>query len=101
MLKKIFIQSFLFFAVSMFLILNVYAARIKDIANIKGVRQNQLVGYGLIVGLDGTGDGKKAEFTIQSMARMLEKMGIKTNDKVAILSANMPNWGVAYFAIMQ
>lgn len=76
MLKKIFIRFFLISAILILFIHSVYAARIKDIADIKGVRQNQLVGYGLIVGLDGTGDGKKAEFTIQSMARMLEKMGM-------------------------
>jgi flagellar P-ring protein FlgI len=55
------------------------AVRIKDIADIKGVRNNQLVGYGLVVGLDGTGDGKKSLFTVQSMASMLEKMGITIN----------------------
>jgi flagellar P-ring protein precursor FlgI len=54
----------------------VCAARIKDIADIKGVRQNQLVGYGLVVGLNGTGDSKKSIFTVQSMASMLEKMGV-------------------------
>jgi len=56
-----------------------HAVRIKDIASIKGVRSNQLVGYGLVVGLDGTGDGKKANFTIQSMVSMLDKMGITVN----------------------
>ena len=55
---------------------SVYAARIKDIADLKGIRENQLVGYGLVVGLDGTGDGKKSIFTVQSMVSMLEKMGI-------------------------
>ena len=52
------------------------AARIKDIANIRGVRQNQLFGYGLVVGLDGTGDGNKSLFTVQSLSSMLEKMGV-------------------------
>jgi flagellar P-ring protein FlgI len=52
------------------------AARIKDIANIKGVRNNKLIGYGLVVGLDGTGDGTSSMFTLQSMATMLEKMGM-------------------------
>jgi flagellar P-ring protein precursor FlgI len=52
------------------------AARIKDMADIKGVRGNQMVGYGLVVGLDGSGDGKNAKFTLQSMATMLEKMGM-------------------------
>ena len=52
------------------------AARIKDIANIRGVRQNQLFGYGLVVGLDGTGDGTKSLFTVQSLGSMLERMGV-------------------------
>jgi flagellar P-ring protein FlgI len=55
------------------------AVRIKDIATIKGVRNNQLVGYGLVVGLDGTGDGNKAIFTVQSMVSMLQKMGVTVN----------------------
>jgi len=55
------------------------AVRIKDIADINGVRDNQLVGYGLVVGLDGTGDGKKSLFTVQSMVSMLEKMGVSVN----------------------
>jgi flagellar P-ring protein precursor FlgI len=62
------------------------AARIKDVANIKGVRSNQLVGYGLVVGLDGTGDGKKSKFTIQSMVSMLEQMGISISEKDVALS---------------
>lgn len=54
----------------------VSAARLKDVAAILGARSNQLVGYGLVVGLDGTGDDDKTQFTYQSMANMLEKMGI-------------------------
>lgn len=53
-----------------------YAVRIKDMASLKGVRPNQLVGYGLIVGLDGTGDSGDSVFTIQSLAAMLERMGV-------------------------
>jgi flagellar P-ring protein precursor FlgI len=56
-----------------------HAVRIKDIVDVRGVRSNQLVGYGLIVGLDGTGDGKKSLFTVQSLASMLEKMGVSVN----------------------
>ena len=52
-----------------------FSIRLKDMADLKGVRENQLVGYGLVVGLDGTGDNK-APFTEQSMVSMLEKMGI-------------------------
>jgi len=53
-----------------------YAVRIKDIADVGGVRDNQLIGYGLIVGLNGTGDKKGTEFTIRSVVSMLTKMGI-------------------------
>jgi len=76
MVKRIFAEFGLITVILILFLSNAHAVRIKDIAEIKGVRGNQLVGYGLVVGLDGTGDGKKSEFTIQSMARMLEKMGM-------------------------
>jgi flagellar P-ring protein precursor FlgI len=50
--------------------------RIKDIATVQGVRGNQLVGYGLVVGLDGTGDGTSVVFTPQTVANMLKRFGI-------------------------
>jgi len=78
-----------------------YAVRIKDVANIQGVRQNQLVGYGLVVGLDGTGDSNKATFTIESVASMLEKMGvtIDANDiKVDNIAAVMVTADLPPFA---
>ena len=54
-----------------------YAERIKDVANIAGVRDNQLIGYGLVVGLDGTGDQTtQTPFTIQSLQSMLKQFGI-------------------------
>jgi flagellar P-ring protein precursor FlgI len=56
-----------------------HAARIKDIAAFRGVRPNQLVGYGLVVGLAGTGDSDDATFTLQSMSSMLERMGVTVN----------------------
>jgi flagellar P-ring protein precursor FlgI len=56
------------------------AARIKDISNVRGVRENQLIGYGLVVGLNGTGDGKD-EFTSKSFTRMLDAMGMKIDSK--------------------
>mgnify|MGYP001411251395 CR=1 FL=1 len=53
------------------------ADRIKDLATVAGVRQNQLVGYGLVVGLDGTGDQTtQAPFTTQSLVSMLERLGV-------------------------
>lgn len=54
-----------------------HAERIKDVASVAGVRGNQLVGYGLVVGLDGTGDQTtQTPFTIQSIANMLAKFGV-------------------------
>ena len=53
------------------------AERVKDLASVSGVRTNQLVGYGLIVGLDGTGDQtSQAPFTVQSIKNMLAKFGV-------------------------
>jgi flagellar P-ring protein precursor FlgI len=53
------------------------AERIKDMAQVQGVRTNQLVGYGLVVGLDGTGDQtSQAPFTIQSLTNMLAQLGV-------------------------
>lgn len=56
--------------------------RIKDIADVEGVRENQLVGYGLVVGLNGTGDRlDSAVFTRQSLIGMLERLGVNTRDQ--------------------
>jgi flagellar P-ring protein FlgI len=52
------------------------ATRLKDLASVKGVRHNQLVGYGLVVGLSGTGDGNNAAFTTQGIINMMENMGV-------------------------
>ena len=55
----------------------VFAERIKDVANIQGVRDNQLLGYGLVVGLDGSGDQTtQTPFTVQSIISMLSQMGV-------------------------
>ncbi|WP_456324673.1 flagellar basal body P-ring protein FlgI [Desulfonauticus submarinus] len=74
------------------------AVRIKDISQIGGVRSNQLVGYGLVVGLAGTGDKSNPEFTIQSLVNMLENMGVRVdksslkikNVAAVMVTANMP-----------
>jgi flagellar P-ring protein precursor FlgI len=53
------------------------ATRIKDITDVKGIRVNQLVGYGLVVGLNGTGDTlRNSPFTQQSVQAMLDRMGV-------------------------
>ncbi|NDV17839.1 flagellar basal body P-ring protein FlgI [Pseudodesulfovibrio sp. JC047] len=74
------------------------AARLKDIASFSGVRNNELVGYGLVVGLAGTGDGTSSTFTMRSMANMLEKMGVEAdpnslkpkNVAAVMVTAKMP-----------
>ncbi len=55
------------------------ATRIKDIAGFNGVRDNQLIGYGLVVGLNGTGDSDQTKFPVQSLVNVLERMGITIN----------------------
>lgn len=73
------------------------AARIKDIAAIKGVRENLLIGYGLVIGLKGTGDSG-TDITSKSMVRLFEKMGIQTgagdfkskNVAAVIVTAKLP-----------
>jgi len=79
-----------------FLMLAVYvgnaraASRIKDIADFEGVRENQLIGYGLVVGLAGTGDGLgNSPFTRQSLVAMLERLGVN------VRGANLGNENVA------
>src|SRR5438105_14463000 len=54
-------------------------SRVKDLADVEGIRDNMLVGYGLVVGLNGTGDSlKNAPFTQQSIQTMLERLGVNT-----------------------
>jgi flagellar P-ring protein precursor FlgI len=52
------------------------ASRVKEIATVEGVRDNQLVGYGLVVGLNGTGDRRQTVFSAQSVTNLLERMGV-------------------------
>src|SRR5215207_3541971 len=74
-------------------------SRIKDLAAVEGVRQNQLVGYGLVVGLNGTGDTlNNTPFTKQSLQAMLERLGVNTrgttlrtaNVAAVMVTANLP-----------
>lgn len=60
--------------------------RVKDITDIEGIRDNQLIGYGLVVGLNGTGDAlNNAIFTRQSLIGMLERLGVNTQDQASTL----------------
>lgn len=73
-------------------------ARVKDIASLKGVRFNQLIGYGLVVGLNGTGDGSGTKFTVQTLLNMMERLGIHalpgqvkvSNVAAVMVTANLP-----------
>lgn len=65
------------------------AERIKDVATLAGVRQNQLVGYGLVVGLDGTGDKAGTKYTEQSFANMLIQLGINIPPGTKLNSKNI------------
>ena len=70
-----------------FLLLPAHAGgvRVKEIATFEGIRTNHLIGYGLVVGLDGTGDKSGTEFTVQSLVNMLNRFGIKVDpDKVKV-----------------
>ena len=62
-------------------------ARIKDIANVKGVRENILIGYGVIVGLKGTGDSS-VDMTGQSLGRLFGKLGLDVQGNTNIKSKN-------------
>jgi flagellar P-ring protein FlgI len=78
------------------------ASRIKDLASVEGVRQNQLIGYGLVVGLNGTGDTlNNIPFTRQSLQAMLERLGVnirgqalRTGNVAAVMvTGNLPPFG--------
>ena len=77
------------------------ASRIKDLANVEGIRENQLVGYGIVVGLSGTGDSlNNSPFTKQSLTAMLERLGVNTrganlrtaNVAAVMVTGNLPSF---------
>lgn len=61
------------------------SSRIKEIADVRGARANQLVGYGLVVGLAGTGDDQRARFSVQSVASMLKQLGVRIDVNQLVL----------------
>lgn len=75
-----------------------FSARVKDITSVQGIRSNQLFGYGLVVGLDGSGDNSGKGFTTQSLVNLLENMGIHVvpqdvkakNVAAVIVNATLP-----------
>jgi flagellar P-ring protein precursor FlgI len=92
-----------FFLCWLVLNLNLSAAeptRIKEIAAIEGVRDNQLIGYGIVVGLAGTGDKRQTVFSAQTLTNMLERMGVSVspqailvrNVAAVMVTANLPSF---------
>src|SRR5712671_3929207 len=63
------------------------ATRLKELVAIEGIRDNQLIGYGLVVGLNGTGDRRQTVFSVQSLTNMLQQMGLSVSPN-AIRVAN-------------
>jgi len=92
-MKFIFATIFLVFNLSL-----LQAEKVKEIANIIGVRDNQLIGYGLVVGLNGTGDGSSSKFTLQSLSNLLQTVNVKIkpadikskNIAAVIVTAKLP-----------
>lgn len=78
--------------------------RLKDVVSVEGIRDNQLIGYGLVVGLNGTGDTlKDAPFALETMVSMLDRLGVNVRDKITtmktknvaavMVTANLPAFG--------
>ncbi|MFZ5811278.1 MAG: flagellar basal body P-ring protein FlgI [Thermodesulfobacteriota bacterium] len=85
-------------AMALLAVQTAHGTRLKDIASFSGSRTNQLVGYGLVVGLSGTGDKRGSEFTVQSIYNMLDRMGVRVdrdtlkpkNVAAVMVTAQMP-----------
>ena len=75
-----------------------WADRIKDIATLAGVRTNQLVGYGLVVGLSGTGDNNLG-ITLQSMQAMLSRFGMSTDQAGFLAPMQQRLWSLQIFCL--
>lgn len=75
-----------------------FAVRIKDVTHVEGVRENQLIGYGLVVGLNGTGDGSSTKFTVRSLVAYLRRSGVTIdpelvkvdNTAAVVVTADLP-----------
>jgi flagellar P-ring protein precursor FlgI len=96
--QRILPAALVFAAISSACIDGALAARVKDLVKFEGVRGNQLVGYGLVVGLNGTGDGNQSVFTPLSIANMLRRLGVVVdpakvrvkNTAAVMISAEVP-----------
>jgi flagellar P-ring protein precursor FlgI len=84
--RRVFTLAFLF--VSFYFCFPAHGSRIKDLAQVEGVRTNQLIGYGLVVGLDGSGDRQNTEFTVQTLTNLLQAYQIRV-DPTAVRVRNV------------
>lgn len=62
-----------------------HIARLKDLTTVEGIRDNQLIGYGLVVGLNGTGDKQQTIFSVQTLANMLQRMGVNIESQISTI----------------
>jgi flagellar P-ring protein precursor FlgI len=62
-----------------------HVARLKDLSTVEGIRDNQLIGYGLVVGLAGTGDKQQTIFSVQTLANMLQRMGVNIEGQISTI----------------
>jgi flagellar P-ring protein precursor FlgI len=91
-------KKLLLLCIFVFMASDALAVRVKDMVEIQGVRENRLTGYGLVVGLNGTGDKAGSQFTIRSLANMLRNMGVTVNPEMlkvknvaaVMVTANLP-----------
>ncbi len=66
-------------------VLPAHVARIKDVTTVEGIRDNQLIGYGLVVGLAGTGDKQQTIFSVQTLGSMLQRMGVSIQNQISTI----------------
>ena len=93
-ISRIFISAIVFLAIAEF----AYSARIKDIAMIEGAGELQVIGYGLVTGLNNSGDNQQATYTVQSVSNMLKRFGLTIPDRnprvrnvaAVMITANIP-----------
>src|SRR5256886_14598955 len=62
-----------------------HVARIKDVTTVEGIRDNQLIGYGLVVGLAGTGDKQQTIFSVQTLGSILQRMGVSIQNQISTI----------------
>src|ERR1700681_1404901 len=59
-----------------------HVAHIKDVTTVEGIRENMLIGYGLVVGLNGTGDKQQTVFSVQTLGNILQRMGVNVKNQI-------------------